>query len=275
MDDILDFLQIKNPDFEGTFSRTETAELRNHTLIMFVDSINSIWGTDALMEYNTLEDMATDNMHSNHLGYFFTWLKEKGLCMLQENMNNISNDYESADFFHHWHNLLKMSLFDSNSKEDVIGSIIDFINRLESFVNSETSCSQCNNTEKNTDNGLCTENKAKKEEEVSMDIYQSKTEELKSVNDSMIQLEKEWKELKAKKESLQKEAWWTNHNDSLELRSGLVLECNMHTWEVAKNNLNDGDLNFPYFLLNYDGLTIEDAKNIVEYINKVLDYLES
>lgn len=265
MDDILDFLQIKNPNFEGTFSRTKTAELRNNTLKMFVDSINRIWGVDTLMEYNSLEDMATDNMHSNHLGYFFTWLKEKGLCMLQENMNNISNNYESADFFHHWNNLLKISLFDSNSKEDVVDSIVDFINCLESFVNSETSCSHCNNTE----------NKAKKEEEVSMDIYQSKTEELKSVNDSMAQLEKEWKELKAKKESLEKEAWWTSHNNSLELSNGLVLECNLHTWEDAKNKLNDGELKHPYFLLNYDGFTIEDAKKIVEYINKVLDYLES
>lgn len=108
-----------------------------------------------------------------------------------------------------------------------------------------------------------------------MNIYQSKTEELKSIDNHMTQLKKEWKELEAKKESLQKEVWWTNHNDSLELRSGLVLECNLHTWEDVKNKVNDGDLKHPYFLLNYDGFTIEDAKKIVEYINKVLDYLES
>jgi len=274
MKHILEFLQIENSEF-AHFNSSDIVELRNSTLEMIVDSINYFWEVDALTEYDTLEDMVEDNLNDAHFGYFFSWLKDKGLDMLEDSMSRIPHKNKSSGFFYHWNNILVMTLNDAHSKEEVIDGIVDFINALESFVNSETSCSHCNNTEKNTGNGLCAENKVRLEKKDNMNIYQSKTEELKSIDNHMTQLKKEWKELEAKKESLQKEVWWTNHNYSLELRSGLVLECNMHTWEVAKNKLNDGDLNFPYFLLNYDGFTIEDAKNIVEYINKVLDYLES
>ena len=69
---------------------------------------------------------------------------------------------------------------------------------------------------------------------------------------------------------------WTSHDDPLEFDS-FVIKANYHQWESAKGYLHKRyPFNAPFFIETEKaaGLTLQEAKQLRDYLNEKISYLE-